>query len=100
MGGVANWGGGEGMITKNPLEEMGRWLKEQGIIQRERTDAEPSLWPSSSTLIEHQAGSSGSKAAGGGGQPRSHLELGPQIQSAVGPKSPLAPSALADTDRG
>jgi len=28
------------MTTKNPLEEMGRWLKEQGIIQRERTDAE------------------------------------------------------------
>jgi transposase-like protein len=27
------------MAARNPLEEMGRWLKEQGIIQRERTDA-------------------------------------------------------------
>jgi transposase-like protein len=25
--------------ARNPLEEMGRWLKEQGIIQRERTEA-------------------------------------------------------------
>jgi transposase-like protein len=27
------------MAISNPLEEMGRWLKEQGIIQRERTEA-------------------------------------------------------------
>jgi transposase-like protein len=26
--------------VRNPLEEMGRWLKEQGIIRRERTSAE------------------------------------------------------------
>ncbi len=26
--------------VRNPLGEMGRWLKEQGIVQRERTDAE------------------------------------------------------------
>ena len=28
------------MAARNPLEEMGRWLKEQGIIQRERTSAD------------------------------------------------------------
>jgi len=28
-----------GMGAKNPLEEMGRWLKEQEVIKRERTDA-------------------------------------------------------------
>jgi len=28
------------MAARNPLEEMGRWLKEQGIILRERTSAE------------------------------------------------------------
>ncbi len=26
--------------VRNPLGEMGRWLKEQGIVRRERTDAE------------------------------------------------------------
>ncbi len=26
--------------VRNPLEEMGRWLKEQGIVRRKRTDAE------------------------------------------------------------
>jgi len=28
------------MGRKNPLEEMGRWLKEQGVVKRERTNAE------------------------------------------------------------
>ena len=28
------------MSCRNPLEGMGRWLKEQGVIRRERTDAE------------------------------------------------------------
>jgi len=43
MGGVVNlnWGGGEGDDHEEPFRlEMGRWLKEEGIIQRERTDAE------------------------------------------------------------
>jgi len=66
------------MTLKHPLEEMGRWLKAQEIIQRERTDAE--MIALALFLIhqgaQHSPGGPGSKAAEGGGQPCSRLELG------------------------
>jgi hypothetical protein len=72
--------------ARNPLEEMGRWLKEQGIIQRERTEASMvalALFLYAKGLEYPPGGSapppggSAPPPAGGEGQSCSGLELDP-----------------------